>query len=1138
MKSRYTILFNIAQTQRERVFYDPSMIRRRKVRGVVLVVVCLLVGWLIAFFGSFSFKNHDDNQLFGTTQNQTEAARANLQTWLTPQKDPTDDLVAQAAFKKTDVAQCPSTSAPLFAASAAQAGNVFVGHLPGDLDWATLSLDSSCGALGVLVPDWISLVGQADEIHLEVSEPYLRQPVIDYVTALNQPKILLPTVKLDLGYDMEKYLTKLGQSDIDIAERLVETAKSLNADGLCIAFQNLDAAQFSALQPFYNHISAKLHSANLQSCVVLSVSQKIWTDKAAMQGYDRVVLTAFAEPWVGMVPGPLAADDWLKETAKRALGVIGPDRLILAIGAFAVEWTPRKPLPETLAYAEALRRISQGGGTITYSQQTGNSFGSYKDSTGKIRKIWLLDAASAQNQITELHQLGVRNIGLWSLGQEDPGLWRVILHAGGDIVGLTRDLAEVAFPNYVSYQGKGPFLRVISNARMGQRIVKFDASTEMVREVTYTRLPEPFLVERYGAAAAKKLVLTFDDGPNPDYTPQILDKLKGLQTTATFFVVGTQVLANPSILKRIFADGHEIGSHTFSHPHMDQISPARVDFEIGMIDKIIKSYAKHSTRLFREPYMNSSGPLDAKGVRSLLPILATGNIVTGMDILPRDWEGLSKDEIVIDVVKQVESGAGNVILMHDGGENRQGTVDALPLLIKTLKAKGYEFTTLADLLETTDAAIMPPAIGGDVIFDRFSFDFMSTAWKSLTVMFWFVLVVGLARTITIFTMALINRSQRPIIDLLDRKVTVVIPAHNEEAGIEKCVRSVLASNYPNLEILVVDDGSTDATFDKLLAFRNTPGVRVFYQFNQGKWSALNAAISQLDSEIVVCIDADTQIHPDAIGHLARHFSNPQVGAVAGKIIVGNRINLLTKLQALEYITAQNFDRRGFDLIDGILVVPGAIGAWRTEAVRAAGGFCNDTLTEDSDLTICLHRLGYRVTYEHKAIAYTEAPETVSQLMAQRLRWSLGLLQCAWKHKAAIKEQRAAGLISIPDMFIFGYLFPLLAPIADLFVVFLIFNAILSHMTGDFGEVMASRPNYLVWAYLALPLLDLIVSAYALYSDKNETLRLIFLFPLQRLFYRPLLYLSVYRAIFRAILGSFAGWGKLRRSNTQPVQLDL
>jgi cellulose synthase/poly-beta-1,6-N-acetylglucosamine synthase-like glycosyltransferase len=384
----------------------------------------------------------------------------------------------------------------------------------------------------------------------------------------------------------------------------------------------------------------------------------------------------------------------------------------------------------------------------------------------------------------------------------------------------------------------------------------------------------------------------------------------------------------------------------------------------------------------------------------------------------------------------------------------------------------------------------------------------------------------------IFGLALFRKRARPVDDSFTPKVTVVIPAYNEENVVAKCIRSVLASNYDNFDVLVIDDGSTDETFNELLKFRNNPQVQIFAQLNRGKWSALNAAVANIDAEIMVCIDADTEIHPDAIGHLARQFCNPRIGAVAGKIAVGNRNKLLTRLQALEYVTAQNFDRRGFDMVNGLLVVPGAIGAWRVAAVREVGVFCNDTITEDADLTISLNRAGYRVTYEDKAVAYTEAPESVRQLLAQRLRWSLGMFQCAWKHKGAFREGRAVGLVSIPDMFIFGYLFPLLAPIADLFILILLYNTFSGTWDGQIGEAVSNTPSHLIWAYLTLPLLDLAIAAFALKTDRNENMRMLLLFPFQRFFYRQLLYFSVYRSLLRAVSGTFAGWGRMKRVGRQ------
>ncbi|MEZ5722062.1 MAG: glycosyltransferase family 2 protein [Paracoccaceae bacterium] len=245
------------------------------------------------------------------------------------------------------------------------------------------------------------------------------------------------------------------------------------------------------------------------------------------------------------------------------------------------------------------------------------------------------------------------------------------------------------------------------------------------------------------------------------------------------------------------------------------------------------------------------------------------------------------------------------------------------------------------------------------------------------------------------------------------------------------------------------------------------------------------------------------------------------------MVVGNRVNLLTRLQALEYITAQNFERRAHDMLNSMLVVPGALGAWRTEALKAAGMYSPDTVTEDADMTVAVNRAGYRITYEDEAVAYTEVPETVRLLLSQRLRWSFGMFQTAWKHKGAIRERTSVGLISIPDLVVFGYLFALLAPLADFFLLLLVWNQVF----GDpqqlaYGGLAAAAP--VGFAYLALPLFEMFVAGYALKADKRESMWMLLLFPFQRFFYRQLLYFSVLRALARAVMGSFTGWGIKKR----------
>src|SRR5439155_14156658 len=205
----------------------------------------------------------------------------------------------------------------------------------------------------------------------------------------------------------------------------------------------------------------------------------------------------------------------------------------------------------------------------------------------------------------------------------------------------------------------------------------------------------------------------------------------------------------------------------------------------------------------------------------------------------------------------------------------------------------------------------------------------------------------------------------------------------------------------------------------------------------GKSAALNLGLRHAEGEIVVALDADTLFARQTVGALARRFYDPRVGAVAGNAKVGNRINLVTRWQALEYVTSQNLDRRAFSLLDCITVVPGAVGAWRRTVVHQVGGFREDTLAEDQDLTLAVRRAGYSVAYADGAVALTEAPDTLRALARQRFRWSFGTLQCAWKHRATLfrRHYGTLGWIAMPNVWLFQLLLPALSPLADLMFVF-------------------------------------------------------------------------------------------------------
>lgn len=1106
------------------VFSDPRQRRRKRLNLLGGAAAALVLAWIALFLSdaiSIARLKEEFTRFYGGSASEAATTRPQ---WDIAADQPQPELLQVALSPVEQSAQpCEAASPPPFSAMADETGTSrFMAHIPLEYEAAPLSVQDSCYSLETLVPEWLMLQMQGDQIKVKLVSADTRSAIADYSAGAAVRPRLMPVVRLDAGPETSAALDNLtaGENREQVITGLLRAALGLDAQGACFGFSQLRDDELRTLEPFFAEVQEEFSRAGLETCVILPAGGTLWRDPAMTSGFDTIVLKLFRETWTGTAAGPLASLDWFRETASEARELIGPDRLVAAVGAFAVDWTSGRPLPEKIPFAEAMQRISAAGGEVHFDPQVSNSFSTFRDTSGKLHKIWMIDAVSLHNQLAVLKDLGLPGTAIWSLGSEDPGIWDVLRHDGVGFDRLAAGLSVVNLKNFVHYEGDGAFLKIREPAAVGMRNVELDPATGLVSGQSYSTLPSPYSVEKYGRPESHKLVLTFDDGPEPEYTVPILDSLKSAGVPATFFVLGSRVMGAQDIVERMVREGHEIGAHSFSHPHMDTLSSVRSELEFSLAQKAIAGASGHETLLYREPFQRTGGPIRAGRVRTLAQAQDQGLILAGMEITPKDWEGWTARQIAEHVISEVEAGAGNVILLHDGGQDRTATVAAVPVIIAELQARGYEFTTLADLLGMTRAQLMPKADGAAAALDSLSFSAIAGTQDLLVIAFWTVLSIGIFRSIFIMVLSFIRRPNRPV--ALDRapKVSIIIPAFNEEKVIAASIKSALASDYPNFEVVVVDDGSEDRTINEILRFSHKQNIRVISQPNQGKWSALNRAILQLDSEIAVCLDADTQMEPDAVSRLVRHFSNPKVGAVAGKIIVGNRVNLLTRLQALEYATSQNAERMAFDLMNGILVVPGAIGAWRVQALRDAGLYRSDTLTEDSDLTISVNRCGYRIVYDETARAWTEAPKTVRQLLAQRLRWSLGMFQSSWKHKRAFLEGRSVGTVSIPDMLIFGYLFPILAPVADIFFLTLVWN----YLQGGADSVTQG----VFWAYCALPLMELLLAASALLRDEDESPWSLLLFPLQRIFYRPLLYYSVIRSILRALSGRLASWGKQER----------
>jgi cellulose synthase/poly-beta-1,6-N-acetylglucosamine synthase-like glycosyltransferase/peptidoglycan/xylan/chitin deacetylase (PgdA/CDA1 family) len=714
-------------------------------------------------------------------------------------------------------------------------------------------------------------------------------------------------------------------------------------------------------------------------------------------------------------------------------------------------------------------------------------------------------------------------------------------------------------------EGQGEILRIEDKPAHGTRDLTIDPDTKQISDENFQNLPEPYRVGRYGYSP-NRVVLTFDDGPDPNWTPKILDVLKREHATATFFLIGIQADKYSGLVKRIYNEGHTIGNHTFTHPDVSNISSNYMKLELNLTERLFASLVGVRATLMRPPYAIDEEPDTADQVKPLEFSQSLGYITVGNRIDPNDWSDVPRrqtaEEISAYVLKHLppcrpeDLRCGNIVLMHDGGGNRAETVRALPMIIEGVRARGYEIAPVYDLLGKTRADVMSPLPSSDLWFarlDRLGFWIFDAGVVIITWIFLLGDVLMTGRLIFIGAAAVYDRVREKILgrpaDVASYKpkVAVLIPAYNEEKVIERTVRAALNSNYPNLRVIVIDDGSKDRTLEVARAAfvkeERAGKVIILGKPNSGKAEALNYGIEHIeDAEIFVGIDADTIIASDAISRLVPHFINPKIGAMAGNAKVGNRVNLWTRWQALEYITSQNFERRALDVLGAVSVVPGAIGAWRVSAVREAGGYHIDTVAEDADLTMALLRLGYRVEYEDMALAFTEAPTNANGLMRQRFRWSFGILQAVYKHSAVFARKGALGFVALPNIVIFQILLPLVSPLIDImFAVGAIWYAIQKHFHPDSTDPASFHK--LVAFFFAFLVIDFIASAIAFAlerrrPDDKEDVWLLSQVWLQRFAYRQLFSVVLFKTLKRALEGRKFAWDKLERTaavNYVPIE---
>lgn len=917
-----------------------------------------------------------------------------------------------------------------------------------------------------------------------------------------------------------------------VVRQSLDFVKRVGGAGISIDFENVPEASQPNLQTFMSEVWTAFHAAGLLVSMNVPENEPTFDYRKYASKVDYLIVMAYDEHWATSDPGPVSSMQFFMNVLQARLADVPPNKLVMAIGNYAYDW-PRRG---GRTFEEAMLTAKEAGATITVDPESLNPTYRYRSDNGEEHEVWFLDALTAFNQASVTRALNPKAaLAVWRLGSEDPGIWTFF----GDARALDRaqigQLGTVQYGYGVDFEGEGEILSITESPQQGRRTVTYDDARALLTDEKFESLPSPYVVTRYGRTKGA-VALTFDDGPDDKYTAPILDVLRDLKAPATFFVTGLATQEYPELLRRMYREGHQIGNHTFTHPNIANISRAQLRLELTATQRLFESILGRQSVLFRPPYSEDTEPETPVQVRPIEIATAMGYVTVGMQIDPKDYKKPGVDAIVASTIEQAAAGRGSVVLLHDGGGDRSETLEALPRIITGLRGRGLKLVTVGALLGRTTAQVMPPVQGRGYwqsIVDAAAFSSVNLVQSFVSLLFMIAIVLGLGRLTFIGGVAIVERllrKTRPPLTF-SGPVAVIVPAYNEEKVIVQTVRALLRSvGVPGLKIFVIDDGSTDQTAARVREeFSGEPHVALFERPNGGKSAALNFGLTQTDAEIIVALDADTVFTSTTIASLVRHFANPRVGAVAGNAKVGNRVNLLTKWQALEYITSQNLDRRAFDLLGCITVVPGSVGAWRRQLVLAAGGFSAATLAEDADLTMTILRTGYHVIYDDEAVAYTEAPETVRAFVRQRHRWMFGTFQAAWKHRDALFRwrYRALGFVALPNIFLFQVLFPLISPVIDLMMV----GSLVSAGMGYWMHPAEYTPDDLwqVAFYYAIFLAaDVLAACLAFALERRESPRLLWLLIWQRFVYRQVMYYIAIRAVLDSLRGGPVGWNKLER----------
>ena len=992
------------------------------------------------------------------------------------------------------------------------------------------SLKRGMKQLNMVIPEWFFINPTTDRLETRIDSKALRE--------MRQSGVpVLPMLTNNYGGDFNPQAIGRIMSDKNkrnkFVNSLLTTCRRYHFEGINIDLEELNINDNALLTNFVAELYHTFHANNMY------VTQDVmpFNDDYDMQQLarynDYLFLMAYDEHNTTSAPGDVASQHWMEKATDWAAKNIPNDKLVLGLANYGYDWADGGDC-NTVSYDQTIANAYGANATLLFNDDTYNLHYSYTDDDNVKHQVYFTDAATIFNNMrfgTTYHLAG---FAMWRLGTEDSRVWNFY---GKDLAweqvkrwNLNNVFALNGY-NDVNYVGSGEVLSVESEPHPGHVSLSIDTDDQLIAEESYITLPSAYTVAKLGHCGPKDLILTFDDGPDARWTPQVLRTLKHYRVPGAFFMVGLQMEKNLPLVKKVYDAGNTIGNHTFTHHNVIENSDDRTYAELKLTRMLVESITGHSTTLFRAPYNADADPTQREEIEPMILASRRNYLFVGEEVDPNDWQpGITADEIYRRVIDGVHHGDGHIILLHDaGGVTRKPTMEALPRIIATLQHEGYRFISLEKYLGMSRQQLMPEIPKGETYYAMQAnltlAEIIYHTSDFLTALFVVFLVLGFLRLAFMYFLMIKEKrtEHRRHYPALTKEnaphVSIIVPAYNEEVNCVRTVSNLLKEDYPSFDVIFVDDGSKDHTLDRIHeAFDGNDRVQILDKANGGKASALNYGIAHTTAEYVVCIDADTQLRPDAVSRLMQHFildNAHSIGAVAGNVKVGNQRNMLTRWQAIEYTTSQNFDRMAYSYINAVTVVPGAIGAFRKEAIVKAGGLTTDTLAEDCDLTMRINEAGYVIENESYAVAMTEAPENVRQFVKQRVRWCFGVMQTFWKHRSSLfnPRKKGFGLWAMPNILIFQYIIPTFSPLADILM---------------FIGLFSGNALQIFFYYLIFLVVDASVSIMAYIFEHESLWVLLWIIP-QRFFYRWIMYFVLFKSYLKAIKGELQSWGVLKRT---------